>query len=157
MNSRKIPIWWLAGILQWYSANHVNFAISFSVYGSLKEYTLYDKLFYNLRQDATIAILWNDMLCYDTRSYAMLWYDVLRLLYVDCLVSICWWSKPPHHVKVNPFGEEKRDGQSLQSRPGARVTWWEKTEMVNRSRHFVFGISNTRITTKWANRFCVIY
>jgi solute carrier family 25 (mitochondrial phosphate transporter), member 23/24/25/41 len=34
-----------------------NFAISYSVYGTLKEYTLDDKLFYNFRHDATIAIL----------------------------------------------------------------------------------------------------
>jgi hypothetical protein len=30
------------------------------------------------------------------------------LFYVDCLVSILRWSKPPHHVKVNPLGEVKR-------------------------------------------------
>lgn len=27
---------------------------------------------------------------------------------VDFLVSIHWWSKPPHHVKVNPLGEGKK-------------------------------------------------
>jgi hypothetical protein len=24
------------------------------------------------------------------------------------LVSIFWWSKPPHHVKVNPLGEDDK-------------------------------------------------